>query len=118
MTLGPIEPSMTGNPNDFPVALSVNVTVPAGAMTLVLLPSIDAPLWFRPGIAPTGDVAGSGAENRPPGPDYQTPFGFCNAISQMREIPDICREPEGGKFSGHSGLAAARRSGMTGYETF
>src|SRR5205814_4120323 len=41
MTLGPIEPSMTGNSNDLPVALSVNVTVPAGAMTLVLLPSIE-----------------------------------------------------------------------------
>src|SRR5437763_17071774 len=86
MTLGPIEPSMTGNSNDFPVALSVNVTVPAGAMTLVLLPSIDAPLSFRPDIAAAGAVAGSGAKNRPPGPDYQTPFGFCNAISRVREF--------------------------------
>src|SRR3977135_848210 len=49
MTLGPMEPSMTGNSKDLPVALSVNVTVPAGAMTLVLLPSMDAPLSFRPG---------------------------------------------------------------------
>jgi hypothetical protein len=73
---------------------------------------------ISPGDSSDRAVAGSGAENRPPGPDYQTPFGFCNAISQMREIPDICLEPEGGKFSGHSGLTAARRSGMTGYETF
>jgi hypothetical protein len=43
MTLGPIDPSMTGNSNDFPEALSVNVTVPA-VPTWLLLPSIDAPL--------------------------------------------------------------------------
>jgi hypothetical protein len=42
---------MTGNSNAFPVALSVNVTVPAGAMTVVLLPSIEAPLSLRPDIA-------------------------------------------------------------------
>jgi hypothetical protein len=42
---------MTGNSNDFPVALSVNVTVPAGAMTVVLLPSIEVPLSFRPAVA-------------------------------------------------------------------
>src|SRR5438067_12542342 len=86
MTLGPIEPSMTGNSKDLPVALSVNVTVPAGAMTLVLSPSMGAPLSFRPAVASAGAVAGSGAENRPPGPDYQTPFGFCNAISRVREV--------------------------------
>jgi len=58
MTLGPIEPSMTGRSKDLPEALSVNVTVPAGAMTLVLLPSMDAPLSLRLGIASAGAVAG------------------------------------------------------------
>src|SRR5207244_13128612 len=52
MTFGPIEPSMTGNSIDLPLALSVNVIVPAGAMTLVLLPSIDAPQCFARGRLP------------------------------------------------------------------
>src|SRR5437667_12727434 len=52
MTFGPIEPSMTGNSIDLPLALSINVIVPAGAMTLVLLPSIDAPQYFARGRLP------------------------------------------------------------------
>src|SRR5947208_15599572 len=91
MTLGPIEPSMTGNSKDLPVALSVNVTVPAGATTLVLSPSMGAPLSFRPAVASAGAVAGSGAENRPTRPDYQTPFGSCNAISRVRELSPLRR---------------------------
>src|SRR6266478_3079311 len=41
MTFGPIEPSITGNSTDLPVALSVNVIDPLTAPTLVLLPSMD-----------------------------------------------------------------------------
>src|SRR5580700_8455507 len=79
MTFGPIEPSMTGNSIDLPLALSVNVIVPAGTMTLGVLPSIDAPQCFARRRLP--DLA----ENRLPGADYQTPFGFCNAISHVRK---------------------------------
>src|SRR5436190_24085899 len=43
MTLGPTEPSMTGNSTDLPVALSVNVIDPVTAPTFVVLPSIDPP---------------------------------------------------------------------------
>src|SRR5271168_2059412 len=41
MTFGPIEPSITGNSIDLPVALSVNVIDPVTAPTFVLLPSMD-----------------------------------------------------------------------------
>ena len=41
MTFGPIEPSITGNSTDLPVALSVSVIDPVTAPTLVLLPSMD-----------------------------------------------------------------------------
>src|SRR5580704_1881141 len=101
MTFGPIEPSMTGNSIDLPLALSVNVIVPAGTMTLGVLPSIDAPQCFRPQA-----VAGSGAENRLPGADYQTSFGFCNAISHMRRAVSLRRA--GGRVGDpRQGLVAA-----------
>src|SRR5271166_3341902 len=40
MTRGPIDPPITGSSVDFPVSLSVSVTVPV----IMLLPSIDPPL--------------------------------------------------------------------------
>src|SRR6266403_4304340 len=40
MTRGPIDPPITGSSIDFPVSLSVSVTVPV----TILLPSIDPPL--------------------------------------------------------------------------
>src|SRR5690349_9317849 len=40
MTRGPIDPPITGRSIDFPVSLSVSVTVPV----TILLPSIDPPL--------------------------------------------------------------------------
>src|SRR5579863_785215 len=43
MTFGPIEPSITGNLIDLPVASSVSVIEPFTAPTLGLLPSIAAP---------------------------------------------------------------------------
>ena len=55
MTRGPIVPPKTGSSTDFPVSLSVSVTVPV----TILLPSIDPPLSLRPQA-----VAGFRRENR------------------------------------------------------
>jgi hypothetical protein len=48
MTFGPTEPSMTGRSIDLPVALSVNVIVPAEAPDLLVFPSIDYLDSLRP----------------------------------------------------------------------
>src|SRR5260370_41220132 len=89
-----------------------------------------------------GGGGGSGGENRVPGADYQTALGFCNAISHVRkgsrdqgtslrpmggERPEFRRHsgsPEGrgpeamntGLWNMASGLAPARRPGMTDQE--
>jgi len=38
-------------------------------------------------------VGDSAADNMPPALDYQTPFGFCNAISRVRETAKRTRSP-------------------------
>src|SRR5208282_1666134 len=76
MTRGPIVPPSTGSSTDFPVSLSVNVTVPV----TMLLPSIDPPLSLCPRA-----VAEFRQENRLLGRDWQTRVSACR-----REIYGIC----------------------------